>query len=120
MATLTRQLSEFNGVQLTFNSAGGSGDVVDNSDGKTFIIVKNDSGGSINVTITAQDTTANNVGGFGDITVSDSVIAVAASAQKIIGPFPKQRFNNSSKQIAVSYSSTTSITVAACYLKNSL
>lgn len=116
MATLTRQKVVIGGLGYTTASAGGSGDVVDNSDGKTFLLVANGSGGSINVTVTAQVSSLNTAT-HGTLTVSSNVVAVAAGASKLIGPFPKQAFNNSSKQIAISYSSATSVTVAALYIE---
>jgi hypothetical protein len=116
MATLTRQKIVIGGLQHTTQAAGGSGDVVDNSDGKTFLLVTNNSGGSINVTVTAQQTSVN-TGTHGTLTVPNNVVAVANGATKLIGPFPKQAYNNASKQLAISYSGTTSVVVAALYIE---
>jgi hypothetical protein len=115
MATLTRQQIVTAGLLATYSSAGVSGDVVDNRDGKTLLHVKNASAGAITVTITAQDTSTP-VAGYGDLTVSDITVSVGAAAEKFIGPFPRNAYNNSSDQIAVSYSAVTSVTVAAVYI----
>lgn len=114
MATLTRQKIVSSGLAASYGSAAAGGDVVDNSDGKTVLHVKNAGGGSINVTITAQDTSVD-AAGYGTITVSNLVVAVPAGAERFIGPFPKRAFNNASKQIAITYSGVTSVTIAALY-----
>jgi len=115
MATLTRQQITSSGLAATYSSAAGGGDVVDNTDGKTWLHVKNASGSSINVTITAQVASAG-FDGYGTLTVSNIVVAVAAGAEKFIGPFPRNAYNNSSNQLAISYSAVTSVTIAALYL----
>jgi len=111
MATLSVTNLSSSGVALTLASAAGGGDVFPN-DGKTFFAITNASGGSINVTFTAQTTSAEKQG-MEDITYTDKVVAVANGATKLIGPFATGTYNNSSGQVAVSYSSATSVTVGA-------
>ena len=115
MATLTRQKIVVGGLAPSMASAGGSGDVVDNSDGKTFLMVTNGSGGSINVTVTKQVSSVDTQT-HGVLAVSDNVVSIANGATKLIGPFAKGAYNNSSKQLAISYSATSSVTVAALYM----
>ena len=98
------------GVTLTLASAAGGGDTFTN-DGQTFLAIANASGGSINVTFTAQTTSAQKQG-MEDITYTDKVVAVANGATKLIGPFATGTYNNTSGKVAVSYSSATSVTVA--------
>ncbi len=112
MATLTRQDKTEVGTQLTFASAAGGGDVVDNSDGLTSLIIINGSGGDITVTVTAQNTGATNQE-YGTLTKADSATVVAAGETWMVGPFRKVPFNNSSRQIAITYSGVTSLTIAA-------
>lgn len=115
MAALSVQTIVEAGLAHTTASAGGSGDTFANpEDQTTFLLVTNGSGGSINVTFTTQQATAS-VPGAGNVTLSDRVVAVANGATKLIGPFPP-RFNNSSGAVAVSYSGTSSVTVAALRL----
>lgn len=99
------------GVTQTLAAAGGSGDTFAN-DGNTIFVVSNASGSSINVTFTAQVTSASKPG-FEDVTYTDKVVAVANGATKIIGAFATGTYNNASGQVAVSYSATSSVTVAA-------
>lgn len=56
------------------------------NNGKDLLIVKNGSGSSINVTI-------NRYGTFDGDTVADRVVAVAAGAEKVIGPFDMGIYN---------------------------
>lgn len=114
MATLTRQTIVEAGLTPTFASCAGGGDVVDNSDGKTFLYVKNGSGGSLTVTIAAASG-ASSISDpkYGTLSKSAVAKAVGAGADAIIGPFKKQGFNNSSEQLAITYSGVTSLTIAA-------
>lgn len=116
MATLTVQNVSLDGLAFTTASAGASGDVFNNpNDERTFFYVSNGSGGSINVTFTAQGTSVN-ASGYGTVDISDTVVAIANGAAEMVGPFPSSRFNNSSGNVAVSYSDNTSVTVAAIRL----
>jgi len=100
------------GLTYALAAAGGSGDTIaDDGREQTYLAVANASGGSINVTLTAQTTTVN-VPGVGAMTISDRVVAVANSTTKLIGPF-SSAYRNASGNVAVSYSATTSVTVGA-------
>lgn len=77
------------------------------NDGRTILEVINGSGGSINVTITDQRSTA--PAGASAFTPS-VVVAVAAGVTKRIGPFPPSRFNDDSGQVTVGYSAITTVT----------
>jgi hypothetical protein len=117
MATLTRQIVSEDGLDISFSAAGGSGDVVTNADGKTFLAVKNGSGSSITVTVAEQisGTTVEDPV-YGTVSKASASVAIANGGTGIIGPFKKQAFNNASNQIEISYSGTTSVTVAALYI----
>jgi hypothetical protein len=75
------------------------------NDGNTFLHVKNGGGSSINVTIQTPGT-------VDGLTVSDLVVAVAAGAEKMIGPFPPGIYNQSG-EVYVDWSAVTSVTMAA-------
>jgi hypothetical protein len=116
MAVLSVQTIPVSGLAASMTSASAGGDKFDNAnDGRTFLRVKNGGGASINVTIAKQAASVN-VGGFGALAVADEVIAVAAGAEKDIGPFPAGRFNDANGQVNVSYSGVTTVTVAALRL----
>lgn len=114
MALLTVQKIVEAGLTPSFVAAAVGGDTADNSDGKTFIHVKNGGGGSINVTITAAAGVSPVADPkLGTLTKANIVKSVAAGAEAIIGPLKKQAFNNSSQQLSITYSGVTSVTVAA-------
>ncbi|HYG02106.1 MAG TPA: hypothetical protein VD927_06640 [Chryseosolibacter sp.] len=115
MATLTRQEITQSGLVASYASAGASGDVVDNRDGKTFLHVKNENGGSVTVTIAAQSDSLE-VPGYGTLAIADITEAVADGAEAFIGPVPRNAYNNASHQLEVSYSATSSVTIAALYI----
>src|SRR4051812_29207661 len=104
MATLAVATPTIAGATFTPASAAGGGDVFPNN-GKTFLYVKNGDSGSHTVTITPQNTLG---AGY---TISPIAVAVGAGAEKLIGPFDPQYFNNSSGQAVVTYDGVTSVTV---------
>lgn len=102
MATLSRQTIDEDGVTVIYANAGGSGDVVTNTDGKTFLHLKNPGASTATVTITAQNT-SKEVAGWGTLTKSDVVITLTTGTEQFAGPFAIDAFNNSSGQIALTY-----------------
>jgi hypothetical protein len=120
MADLTKQDIVSTGLNPTFSNAGGGGsgagtdEILDN-DGKTFLYVKNGNAGSIDVTITSE-VTSKTIVGYGATTFSDLVVSVPASEERVIGPFPKTRFNDANGEVTVSYDEISSVTVAAIRL----
>ncbi len=107
MATLTVQTIVLAAITPTYAAAAAGGDAFANN-GKTFFHVKNGGAGSINVTVNSQ---VNCDQGFDH----DQVVAVANGAEKMIGPFPTNRFNDTSSPplVQITYSAVTSVTVAA-------
>jgi hypothetical protein len=105
MAALSIQTAVPAGIALSFASAASGGDTMVN-DGKTVLIVKNASGSAITVTVTAK--AACPLGSLHNISVS-----VANGAEQIIGPFLPAIYNNTSGAVEITYSSVTSVTVAA-------
>lgn len=72
--------------------------------GKEFVIIKNGSGSSINVTLDIQAT-------IDGVSPTDPVVAVAAGAQKLMGPFPVGIYNDPSGNAKVTCSAVTSVTL---------
>lgn len=103
-ALATQQIAR-TGVVPSYTSANADGHSVANR-GRTFVHVKNGGGGSINVTLVTPVT----VGGRA---VGDDVIAVAAGAEKMIGPFQESVYNNTDGTVSVDFSGVSSVTCAA-------
>lgn len=116
MAELTVQNITQSGITPTFSEASATGDVMSN-DGASFIYVKNGSGSSLSITITAQ-TTAVNIEAFGQLTASNTVMSIATNSEGIIGPFPTFIFNNSNNQIEISYNVNEGVTIGGFRLSN--
>jgi hypothetical protein len=112
MATLTVQTFSELGLTATYASCAGGGDVVANN-GDTVLHVKNGSGGSITVTVTKQSSATINDPVYGVMTKANVAVAIGAGAEAFIGPFKVDGFNNSSGQIAITYSGVTSLTIVA-------
>lgn len=112
MAALAPQELTIDTGQITFTSAGAGGDTFRNN-GKTLFIATNGSGAAITITFAAQNRA--NVNGAA-LAVSNVTMAVAAGQVAIKAHLPEAIFNNSSGSVAVSYSSATSVSVAAVIL----
>lgn len=105
MATLTVVTPTYAGLQISGVAASGGGDSMPN-DGRTLLVVQNNGGSTITVTITPSGPAAG---------LSYQAVAgvVASGTIKVFGPFPTQQFNNVNGQIPISYSSVTSLLVSA-------
>lgn len=116
MALLTVQTIDRAGTTLTLAAATVTvGDTaVVSDDGRHFIYIFNGSGGSINVTVTAQTTSARQ-DGAGIVAVADIVKAVAAGATAIIPVLPDFIKTNDAKVTFVC-SAVTTVTVAVVKL----
>ncbi len=93
MATLTVSTAVLAGALLgaTAANTGTAGDEFLN-DGRVILYTKNSSGGPVIVTIDAQS--------IQGIAFTDPTVTVADGAEKVIGPFNPQYFNNSSGYLA--------------------
>jgi hypothetical protein len=115
MATLSVQSSVFGGLNYTLGSAS-TADVFAN-DGATFLIFSNANASSRTLTIAANDA---DKPGFGTIAVPDTVVTLPGSGtnggRAIVGPFPPDRFNNSSGQVSYTLDDATGMSVAAVKL----
>lgn len=90
------------GLNPSFTSANADGHTLDNSAKDILLYVKNGAGSPINVTITTPGT-------VDGLAVADRVVAVPATGERVIGPFPRGTYGSS---VSVAFSSVTSVTVA--------
>jgi hypothetical protein len=105
MATIT-PVNIGTAAVIPYASATIGGDSIATGGAKDIkLLVKNGSGSSINVTMTG-------VRPCDQGSTHDVVTAVAAGAEKAI-PVPAQCINPTTKAVAVTYSSATTVTVAA-------
>lgn len=105
MATLTVQEIVMGGLEPAWTAADVAGDVFAN-DGDTFLEVVNGSGGALTVTMTPQKAC------HGE-TVTPRAVSVPAGETRRFGRFDTTLFNNSSGQVAATYSGVGSLTVGA-------
>jgi hypothetical protein len=111
MASLATQKGTAAGVALTYASAAGGGDDFICT-GREYFHAKNASGGAITVTFTSGAASAN-VCSFGIANAAhDLAVVVGAGADRLIGPFSKDRFADANGSVHVTYSGVTSLTVA--------
>lgn len=105
MAQLAVQSASATGLTPAFAAAAAGGDSFAN-DGRTVLHAKNGGAGAITVTVNSQQACDQ---GFDH----DLAVAIPAGQERMIGPFPQSRFNDSSGLVQVTYSDVTSLTVAA-------
>jgi hypothetical protein len=105
MAELNVQKVVLGGLDPAFSAADAAGDTFINN-GRTFFHFKN--GGTAAITATINSVTPCNHGFDHDVAIS-----VPAGDDRIVGPFPAQRFNDLNNKVSVAYSAVTSVTVAA-------
>lgn len=109
MATLTVEDVTESGLNATYNAADAGGDTFANdSSEKIFLHVKNGDASEHTVTVTPV-TTSKEVQGFGSMTKSNVSVAVPASEERFIGPFPFQAFGEDPD---ITYDDVTSVTIA--------
>ena len=109
MATLTVQNIDFTGVDPTFVAVAAGGDQFAN-DGRIFIYLKNTNAATRTVTANSQ---VNCSQGFDhDI----AVVIPATTGERMIGPFPTDRFNDSSGNLQLTYSADTNLTISVLRL----
>jgi hypothetical protein len=105
VATLVPQELSLAGVTPTLNAVSASDKFRNN--GRVYLRVTNNSGGSINVTVDdPNSTTPPSATAFNP----DVVVAVPNAASRVIGPFPPHRFNDANGEVTVNFSGTTSVT----------
>lgn len=114
MAELTLQNIDPTGLNPAYTAVNSSDTMKISTAQRAFLHVKNGSGGSINVTVTAVKTSAS-VAGVGNVTISDEVVAVPAGEDRMIGPFT-EAFINTDSEVTIGYSATASVTAAALQL----
>lgn len=114
-AELSLQAIARTGLNATYSGAVTDGHAIDNVSHKTLIHVKNASGGSVDVTVITQNT-------VDGLAIADLVVAVPASEERMIGPFPHAVYCKNDTDLSIThavwidYSATTSVTIAALKL----
>lgn len=114
MAQLTVNDIVAAGLVVTAGAAAAAGgdSFLNDSNAKTFLWVKNASGGAITVTPTIQSANVT-VPGFGVMTKASAAVSVAAGANVLMGPYPPAVFNDASGLVQFTYSGVTTLTVIA-------
>lgn len=79
------------------------------NDGLVFLHVINGGGSTCNLTIIAP----NQIHG---LAIADRAVAVAAGANKVIGPFPPTVYNNSDDDLEITADFLTSVTIAVLHV----
>lgn len=105
MAVLSVQAVQPSGLAAAYAAAAAGGDKIAPGD-DVFLHVKNGGGAAVNVTVASP--TLCNQGSTHNL-----VVAVPAGADRMIGPFPAQRYAGPDGLVGVTYSATAGVTVAA-------
>lgn len=109
MATLTTQSISRAGIVPSYAAATAGGDAMSCGPGM-FLHAKNGSGGSITVTIAIPS----GASGYTNVSYTNTAVAIAAGAEKMIGPIVAPLYQDPTTGLAtITYSGVTSLTVGA-------
>lgn len=114
MAALSIQDISPSGHTPAYTSVDSNDTILTGTGQRVFLHVKNNSGGTISVTITAHQSTAV-VSGVGNLTISNRVVSVPGGEERMIGPFT-EAFIGTDSNVNVGYSATASVIAAAFQL----
>ncbi len=114
MALMAVQLIDVAGLAPALSAVSAQDTFEAGGSDRVFLHVANGGAGSITVTIAAVRAIAE-VPGVGELAVPDIAVAVAAGAEKMIGPF-NSAYADADGTVTVDYSGTTSVTAAAIKL----
>lgn len=106
ISVITPGMTETSIVTLTACDA--NGDVVPN-DGQTLLRFKTTHTSTITVTVAAQKADPNAYTSYNDITVT----VPANTGDVIVGPFPKEIYDNTSGQLVITYDAVTATSMQA-------
>ncbi len=84
----------------------------DNDAPRTFLLVKNGSGGNLTLTEISQQTSLA-VDRYGSISLGNQAVTLANGETRLIGPFPSARWNTVNGTVAVSLSTVSGVSVTA-------
>jgi hypothetical protein len=105
MAALTVYTIDYDGVDVESAYAAAAASQEFANDGRTFIHIKNASGGSITCTLTTAGT-------YQSHAIADTVITVGATTgEQMAGPFKKDIYNANDGNIDITWSATASVTI---------
>jgi len=112
MAALTIQTTLCTGLNVGFAAASAGGDTFIN-DGKTILHIKNTD--TVSHTVTADRLQLSSTGRDDNETCT-----VPAAGERIMGPFPTNRFNSSAGAVSLTYDAVVGVTIAAIKLGTTL
>lgn len=120
--TLTvQELSETAYTQSLSSADTANGNRVLNPNGDVFFILSNPGGSTADVIFDAASSSVE-VPGYGPLTKSDLTVSLGATTTKLVGPFAKRAWNDSSGYVQLTFSGAGSnaVTLKALKLKPSL
>jgi hypothetical protein len=103
---LTVQQINRNPLTPTYSSANGSGgNSIPNNDGQIFVIVKTVGTGCV-VTVSTPGT-------VDGLAIADKTYTLGTNAERHIGPFPPNVYNQADGSVYLDFDSVTSVTLSA-------
>lgn len=105
MALLTAYTIDYDGVDVESAYAAAAASQEFPNDGRTFVHIKNASGGSITCTFTTAGTINSHA-------IADTVVTVdATTGEQMVGPFIQSVYDASDGNIDITWSATASVTI---------
>ncbi len=104
MPTLTVQSIVRAGLETTYAACDAGGDEFANS-GDEFIHIKNDA-------VAEQILTIETAATVDGLAVADRTVAIPASEERMIGPFPTSAYNDGDDLVQLTYDAVVTLTIA--------
>jgi hypothetical protein len=114
MALIPQQQISQSGLVPAYTAALVAGNVLQNT-GIQYFHVRNESASSVTATVVPVITTVIDPG-LGELVKENAVLTLAAGEAGFLGPFETKAFNSPEGQITLTFTSVTSVTVAALYI----
>jgi len=105
MAQLAVQRATLAGIAPTYNVTAAAGDTFFN-DGKTYLHIKNANGAA------TRTVTINSLVNCDQGVDHNAEIVVPISGERVVGPFPRNRFNTAAGLVGMTYTSEADLTIA--------
>lgn len=93
------------GLDPTYNTAESDGNNWKNPNSETFVHIKNGSASEVTATFPTPRT-------VDALDVADLTVAIPASGERFVGPFPRTTFNQADGTVHINYSAAADVTIA--------
>ncbi|RVD58861.1 hypothetical protein EN866_19525 [Mesorhizobium sp. M2D.F.Ca.ET.223.01.1.1] len=116
VANISRTDLSVSGTNITSGLQNASPNTYFQNDGRTVLVLKNNTGAPVTGTVKTQKTSIYREG-IGYVSLADEVITVPSASTVIAGPYPTGRWNTVSDTVQVSMSTAVGVSATSSRLR---